>query len=828
MSSWTNAPASSCAAAAPNHLPGTSTSPSATCRRREAAVCPTSGAAPTFLGAVITFGASGCVATPLVAAPGTHCDDHTPTCTAARVAPAPPSGAPSAAAAAGQHDCVSHDFSGPLQRSSPTVLHLYATTTTAAGTANPKRRHGLLPPPIMSDVTRALGHRSCSCPNTRNAPAADAAIASSPVSTNSGVVTRSRAAVAATNSSSTLQVTGNQSSPNDMLTKETVPFPIYSFKPLGLWSALPTTGVTATAAVSASATTLELEASTATTNGVDVGTLLTHEMDSGVVIVDPCQTPDDLVCGVCMSVCRHPTATTCGHLFCRRCLQGWMQANPGAMCPLDRTPIQVELLHTDARAQRQINALPCHCPASLSRASQLELRQLGSAHRVLGDGTAEEGGDVGGTRGDECARQAHPRCTWAGCVSDAAAHMCQCPHIIIECPFAKHGCTVELPRSDMASHLKNCVADHLLLLSQALDASVEQCRALQGEVEVLRQRCPMRYPVALPNVPTGGPTGSSAPTISVSSSLLHGATTATSVPGMDVPTAVPTPALVISNGSSSGAATIAMAALPEEVSMSSVSLLRVAGSFGHGASTAVDYPSPVFSQSLRPYYHLHHRSSTAVEPTNLRRGTATEDMLLAATHRVPNGHDATTPMAMDTTPVRTPSPSRLGASPGSVPVANLAAAAATFVLPPGAATLLPTPVASAPSRAAPVVGGICGVDRFVWVITDVASLQAPCYSRPFSSHNVPWYVGMDTTATWAQCGVYLFADRHEHRVDFRVILYHNDPARDVVHVVRDWQEDYIGKGWGPLRFINRFTLEQDGFLVHGCLRVGIEVLSGLY
>ncbi|AYU76208.1 hypothetical protein, unknown function [Leishmania donovani] len=810
---------SSFAAAVVNRPPGTSTSPTTQHKQWEAAARSTSGAASTSLAAAVAFGPSACVVASGAAVSGTQRSDHSPTGTAARVAQMPLRGAPSAAATP-QHDCPSRDSSGYPQGSSPTSLRLHATASTATGTAtcgnlaDAQRRRRLKPPPIMSDVASASGRRSCSCPSTRSATAIEATIASSPLATYTVVAASPRAAAAVTHPARTLRSAGSPASPSDMLPQGPVPPPNPDFKPLGLWSTSP-----ASAAASTSATTLELKASTATASGADVGSLLTHEMDGGVVIVDPHQTPDDLVCGVCMCVCRQPTAAACGHLFCRRCLQSWMQENRTATCPLDRTPIRVELLHTDARAQRQINALRCRCPASLSRASQWALRQLGSASHVLGDRAVEDEADNDDARGDERARREHPRCTWAGCVSDAEAHLRQCPYIIIECPFAKRGCSAEMPRVDMAGHLKSGVADHLLLVSQALDASTEQYRVLQGEVEVLRQRCPMHYPVALPDVPTGGPAGISEPAVSLYSLSLHGA---------DVPAAALAPALVIAGGggSSSGATPIAITAFPEEVSPESGSPTRVVGPFGHGASAAVDYPFPVFSHSQPPYPPPHHGSSTIATQTNVRRHAATDDMLLVAAHRMSSGHDATMPMPADTTALCT-SP-HFGAPPTSVSGANTAAAAPTFALPAGAAAPIPAQVASAPPRAAPVVGSGHCVDRFVWVITDMASRQAPCYSRSFTSHGLSWYVGIDTTASWEQCGVYLFTEGHEHRVDFRVILYHEDPARDVVHVVRDWQEDYIGKGWGPLRFINRFTLEQDGFLVSGCLRVGIEVVSGPY
>ncbi|KAG5486829.1 hypothetical protein LSCM4_06294 [Leishmania orientalis] len=816
---------SSCAVAALNRPPGTSALPSAHYRPREVAVDVASGASPTSPDAAAAFGTSTGMAPSGASISGAHCGGRTSTCILQRAGPAPLPGALSVGETP-RRDCASSDWPEPRHGSSLTSFHQYVTAPAGASTAtrgnlsNPPRRRGLMPLPIVSSANSASARRSRSCPSTRSNTMANAAIVSF-----RGV---NCAGATETHLADALRCTGSRSSPNCMLPQASMSPPTPNFKPLGMWSASPATLVNASASASA---TNDLKALTEVTSAVDVDCLLTHEVAGGVVILDPRHTPDDLVCGVCMSVCLRPTATACGHLFCRRCLQAWMEAAPTSMCPLDRIPIQVELLRADARAQRQINALPCRCPASLSRASQSELRRIGSANQVRGDGVVEgEGGSSGAARRLRSSGRAHPLCAWTGCVSDAAEHLQRCPLIIIECPFAKRGCTAVLPRADMARHLKRCVADHLLLLSQALDASTEECRALQGEVEVLRQRCSMRYPGTVHTVPTEGSAGNSEPTVSISSSSLHAAASnAAAMPGVDVTTTAPAPALAIAGSRSGGAAPIAMTALQEEITVGGDSMPRVVGLFGHGASAAVDFTPTVFSPPPPlPYQHPHRRSSTSVAQTNLRRHTATDDMLLVAHRRVPSGQEATTTMPTDLTPGCTPSPLHPGAPQISVSVANANATAQTFALANGAAALLPNRVSSAPSSATPVVGSGRTVDRFVWVIVDVASLQAPCYSRPFTSHGLPWYVGIDTNATSEQCGVYLFAKGHERRVDFRVILYHGNPARDVVHVVRDWQEDYIGKGWGPLRFINRFTLEQDGFLVRGCLRVGVEVLSGPY
>ncbi|KAG5486175.1 hypothetical protein LSCM1_07294 [Leishmania martiniquensis] len=821
-----NSLSSSGAAAALNHPPGISTLPSADFSHQTPAVDATSGTSPTFRDASVAFGALTRVAPNDAAISEAYRGGHYSTHTPERAVQASTPGA-SSVPATPKHDGAPCAVPEPRQGSSLASLHLYvpapavASTTTRGDLSNPPRRRGLMPPPVMNDATSASVRRSCSCPSTRSTTAPDAAVAPSRGANFAGA--------AAAHPTHALRGSGSQSSPVGMRPQASVSPTTPNFKPLGMWSASPSTVVNASA--SASATTQELKASTEATNATDVGSLLTYELDGGAVILDPLQTPDDLVCGVCMSVCVRPTATTCGHLFCRRCLQSWMQANPTSMCPLDRTPIQVELLRTDARAQRQINALRCCCPASLSPALQSKLWQLGSAKNARGDRAAERAeGSSGETRGSGCARRTRPLCSWTGCVSDAAEHLRQCPLIIIVCPFVKRGCTAVLPRAEMARHLKRCVADHLLLVSQALDASTEECRALQGEVEVLRRRCCMSYPDTAPTVPTDSSAGNSEPTVSVSSSSLHvAAANAAAVPGVDVVAATLAPALAITGIRSGGMTPMSMTALQEEVTMGGRSLPRVGGLFDHAASTAVDYTSPALSQpSPLPYQHPHRRSSTSAAQTNVRRHAATEDMLLVDPRRAPSGHEATTPMPADPTPQRAPSPLRQGTPQVSVSVANANAAAQTFALAAAAAALLPNRVSNAPSPAATLLGSGYAVDRFVWVIMDVTSLQEPCYSRPFTSHSLPWYVGIDATVASEQCGVYLFAEGHEHRVDFRVILYHGDPARDVVHVVRDWQEDYIGKGWGPLRFINRFTLEQDGFLVRGCLRVGIEVLSMPY
>ncbi len=113
--------------------------------------------------------------------------------------------------------------------------------------------------------------------------------------------------------------------------------------------------------------------------------------------------------------------------------------------------------------------------------------------------------------------------------------------------------------------------------------------------------------------------------------------------------------------------------------------------------------------------------------------------------------------------------------------------------------------------------------RFVWVIPNFENKRGPVYSRKFCARGLMWYLGVDFEGPDQHAGEYLSAEGHQRRVDFKLLLLNVDPARDKEHSVNDWHPDYKGKGWGPLKFIDRLTIAQAGFVVNGCVRIGAEI-----
>ena len=69
---------------------------------------------------------------------------------------------------------------------------------------------------------------------------------------------------------------------------------------------------------------------------------------------------EDLICQICHGVFVEPTQTPCSHLFCKECIEEWLQQNE--TCPSDRSFLCSQLLvQAPVAIQNIIERLPITC-----------------------------------------------------------------------------------------------------------------------------------------------------------------------------------------------------------------------------------------------------------------------------------------------------------------------------------------------------------------------------------------------------------------------------------------------------------------------------------
>jgi hypothetical protein len=163
--------------------------------------------------------------------------------------------------------------------------------------------------------------------------------------------------------------------------------------------------------------------------------------------------PEGLICTICENPFDEPVQTSCGHLFCKPCIdtwlnETWLSAITGQQpqCPIDRKPLRREELFKDEHVRRQVRALHVFCPNN------------------------ERG------------------CGWEGCFSDATNHASTCEYSLVQCPFQTHGCDHTMMRKEIPEHIKSNMAEHLTLLAKELTNAKETISSLKEALGTAEDR----------------------------------------------------------------------------------------------------------------------------------------------------------------------------------------------------------------------------------------------------------------------------------------------------------------------------------------------------
>ena len=204
---------------------------------------------------------------------------------------------------------------------------------------------------------------------------------------------------------------------------------------------------------------------------------------------------DALQCPVCFEIVLEPVQTNCGHLFCKKCVEGITK------CPVCR---------------EQFTSVPDHFNNRRVRSLRVKCPYTANGCKWVGDL-----GDVNDHEAAQCEFHPHkcPHCDFTTmqetilqqhlvmCMSHkfpcpnrcGAApsrkyldlHLDECPEQLIRCKFSILGCDVELPRKEMNRHIATSEehsTDFLLQHVMKLTVLVSQLCAKSGVPMPLEQR----------------------------------------------------------------------------------------------------------------------------------------------------------------------------------------------------------------------------------------------------------------------------------------------------------------------------------------------------
>ncbi|XP_072172049.1 TNF receptor-associated factor 6-like [Diadema setosum] len=206
-------------------------------------------------------------------------------------------------------------------------------------------------------------------------------------------------------------------------------------------------------------------------------------------------------CPICLMCLRDPVQTECGHRFCADCIRHCLRVT-SLRCPVDNVALTESQMFPDICVKREIMDLQAHCPFK-DCPELVELRNIDN-HREVCEFRTEPCPNLCGAsmrrksitnhlesscpkRLVECEfcqmdiafddKQNHilqcPErpmscqfCKFRVLACDLGIHHdTACPEVPVPCQFASFGCSEQVPKKEMETHLMNHMAKHLELVA---------------------------------------------------------------------------------------------------------------------------------------------------------------------------------------------------------------------------------------------------------------------------------------------------------------------------------------------------------------------------
>ncbi|XP_074660670.1 E3 ubiquitin-protein ligase TRAF7-like [Tubulanus polymorphus] len=156
---------------------------------------------------------------------------------------------------------------------------------------------------------------------------------------------------------------------------------------------------------------------------------------------------DKLNCRLCNQVFTDPVITSCGHTFCRRCVD----SRPDGSCPVDHNKLQVVV--TNLAVSEQIGELLIRCKygcATKTDETGFEV-DPGGCPKAIKLASRREHEEVCGYAPTRCPN--NPNCSVV-LKKDLDRHLSVCNHI--KCPHHKYGCEFSGTVDTLHEHLSDC------------------------------------------------------------------------------------------------------------------------------------------------------------------------------------------------------------------------------------------------------------------------------------------------------------------------------------------------------------------------------------